>query len=75
MSNQLGIASNIEDHDDLYQKIINMHQGLTNEESQMANAKLILMLANHIADADVLSESITLVRKNVLRWRNPILSK
>lgn len=48
--------------DDLYERLIGMHQGLTDEESAIANAKLILILMNHIGDDRVLLEAIELVQ-------------
>ena len=58
----LNTQDNIAKHDDLYEMIIRMHDGLTPEESQKANAKLILLLANHIGDIEVISEAITIAR-------------
>jgi hypothetical protein len=46
----------IDDPDDFYAKLIDLHEGLSPEESQKVNAKMILMLANHIGDKEVLEE-------------------
>ncbi|HBS32000.1 MAG TPA: hypothetical protein DEA40_09695, partial [Parvularcula sp.] len=43
--------------DDIYEAIIRLHDGLDDEESQGANARLILILANHIGDAEVIREA------------------
>lgn len=69
MENRLSDMSNIKDHDEVYQLIINMHQGLSDEESQLTNAKLILALVNHIGDPEVLFEAINIARENTLSWR------
>jgi len=48
----------IEKPDDFYEELIDVHSGLSDEESQKVNAKLILILANHIGDIDVLREAL-----------------
>jgi hypothetical protein len=50
----LNTDPNISSPDDFYQALIDMHRDLTAEQSQLVNAKLILLLANHIGDAEVL---------------------
>jgi hypothetical protein len=42
-----------------------MHRDLSDEQSQMANAKLILLLANHIGDMAVLLDAIREARESV----------
>ena len=44
--------------DDFYEMLIDAHQGLTDEQSAVLNAKLILLLANHIGDLSVLREAL-----------------
>lgn len=46
--------------DDFYQALIEMHHGLDDATSAKVNAKLILLLANHIGDLDVLREAMRL---------------
>ena len=48
--------------DDFYQSLIDMHRGLSDEQSAQVNAKLILILSNHIGDITVLREAMTLAR-------------
>lgn len=57
---------NLTEHDDLYQKIIDLQENLTEEERNKANAKLILLLMNHIGDHEVINEAIRIAdpRKN-----------
>ena len=38
------------------------HEGLDESHSQLLNARLILLLANHIGDLDVLKQAIELAR-------------
>jgi hypothetical protein len=40
--------------DDIYEAIIRMHEGLTDDESARVNARLILILANHIGVASII---------------------
>ena len=44
--------------DDFYQALIDAHRNLTEAESQSYNARLILLLANHIGDLEVLREAL-----------------
>jgi len=48
--------------DDFYQLLINTHRDLTEQQSTLLNAKLILILANHIGDISVLREAMQLAR-------------
>ena len=63
--NKLNIELNIADPDAFYEKLIDAHNGLTDEESHFMNAKLVLLLANHIGDAEVLSEALAVARAGV----------
>ena len=49
---------NIAAPDDFYQALIDAHRGLTEAESHRVNAKLVLLLANHIGDPAVLQEAV-----------------
>jgi uncharacterized protein DUF2783 len=48
--------------DDFYESLIDMHRDLTDEQSALVNAKLILLLANHIGELAVLREALALAR-------------
>ena len=50
--------------DDFYEALISMHLGLNDEESAQANARLVLLLANHIGDLDVLLEAMQIARQS-----------
>lgn len=58
----LNTEPNFASPDDFYESLIDMHRDLTPEQSQMANARLILLLANHIGDIDVLRSAMTAAR-------------
>lgn len=45
--------------DDFYEALLAAHHGLSEAESHAFNARLILLLANHIGDLDVLRAALT----------------
>jgi hypothetical protein len=51
--------------DDFYAALIAMHDGLTDAQSRMVNARLILLLANHVGDLAVLREAMDRARDGV----------
>ncbi len=51
--------------DDFYQELTDLHRELTDEQSLDVNARLILLLCNHIGDQDVLSEAMQAARKHI----------
>lgn len=53
---------NIADADAFYADLIALHEGLTEEESAALNARLILVLANHVGDAQVLRQALDAAR-------------
>lgn len=64
----LDLNANIEQPDDFYARLLRMHEGLDREQSSVINAKLILLLANHIGDERALSDALYLAgSKNVLK--------
>ena len=48
--------------DDFYDALIAAHRGLSDEQSELMQARLVLLLANHIGDLRVLREAITAAR-------------
>lgn len=51
--------------DDFYEMLIEAHRDLSDEQSEMLNARLILLLANHIGDISVLREAMKIARTGV----------
>ena len=51
--------------DEFYERLIATHRGLSDEESALVNAKLVLLLANHIGDPEVLAQAMTAARQGV----------
>ena len=56
----------LERPDDFYEALIETHRGLTREQSELVNCKLILLLANHVGDANVLGDAMRRARDGVL---------
>ncbi|MCM2253877.1 MAG: DUF2783 domain-containing protein [Ramlibacter sp.] len=56
-------ALNLQDADGLYEQLLDAHEGLTPEQSQLLDARLILLLANQIGDAKVLQHCIEAARQ------------
>jgi hypothetical protein len=61
---QLNTEPNIARPDDFYQVLIDTHRDLTEEQSRDVNAKLILLLANHVGDMEILREAMTIARRS-----------
>jgi maleylacetoacetate isomerase len=49
---------NIERPDDFYENLLKLHEGRTREESEAINARLVLLLANHVGDVSVLDAAM-----------------
>lgn len=49
--------------DDFYEMLIEAHRDLPDEASAALNARLILLLANHVGDLGVLREALALARE------------
>ena len=48
--------------DDFYEALLAAHEGLSTEESHAMNARLVLLLANHIGRQAVLDEALQTAR-------------
>lgn len=51
---------NIPDVDEVYQRLIDLHAGRSDEDSLRVNARLILTLINHIGDKQAVIEALEL---------------
>jgi hypothetical protein len=60
--NTLNTAPNMANPDDFYEALIDMHRDLDEAQSQAVNARLILLLANHIGDMQILREAMSHAR-------------
>lgn len=61
----LSTGSNFSDPDAAYRQIVEAHRGLSDEQSAALDAALVLILANHVGDADVLAEAIALAKRRL----------
>jgi len=57
--------------DDVYAALIEAHRGLTPEASARLNARLVLMLANHLGDAGVVLDAIARARQGIAGQEHP----
>lgn len=62
MTEALITSPNLDDPDGVYERLLAVHDGLSDEESAALNARLILILVNHIGNPRVLSEALALAR-------------
>jgi hypothetical protein len=49
---------NLQDADGFYEQLLNAHEGLSSEQSEQFNMRLILLLANQVGDASILQDCI-----------------
>ena len=54
---------NLADADGFYERLLDAHTGLDAEQSRLLNARLILLLANQVGDAEVLAECVEAARQ------------
>ena len=59
-------SSNFSKPDDAFRAIVEAHRGLNDEQSADLDAALVLILANHIGDIEVLREAITLAKRRMI---------
>ena len=55
-------SPNLPDNDGFYAELLVAHEGLSEAESAALNARLVLILANHVGDREALSEALALAR-------------
>ncbi len=63
--NTLNIEPNLKDFDAFYEVLIDSHRDLTTAQSHEMNSKLVLMLANHIGDMNVLRDAMQRARATI----------
>jgi hypothetical protein len=59
------VRGDFEPGDAFYEALMDAHQGLSESQSHLLNARLILVLSNHIGNLDVLKEAIQLARDHI----------
>ena len=68
---KLKLEPNVAMPDDLYEAIVGAHHGLTLAQSQDLNARLVLLLANHIGDVDVVRQALARARETIVETPSP----
>lgn len=68
---QLSTTSNFAGPDDAFRLVVEAHRGLDDESSALLDAALVLILANHIGDLDVLREAVALAKRRLVDERQP----
>lgn len=61
----LSTQSNFSDPDTAYRLVVEAHRGLSDEDSVSLDTALVLILANHIGDAEVMREAIALAKRQL----------
>ncbi len=61
----LSTSSNFAKPDDAFRAIVEAHRGLTEAQSADLDAALVLVLANHIGDLEVLRAAIALAKRRM----------
>lgn len=59
----LNLEPNFANPDDFYERLIETHRGLSDAQSADVNAKLVLLLSNHIGDMAVLTQAMDIARE------------
>jgi hypothetical protein len=59
---ELITTAHLEAPDDFYEALIDCHRDLSNEQSHALNARLVLLLANHIGAQEVLKQALRAAR-------------
>lgn len=67
----LSTTSNFASPDDAFRLVVEAHRGLDDEASALLDAALVLILANHIGDLDVLREAVALAKRRLVDERQP----
>ncbi|NIB40999.1 DUF2783 domain-containing protein [Pseudomaricurvus alkylphenolicus] len=58
----LNTEANLNDADAFYAELTDLHRDLQTADSERVNARLILLLANHIGDNRILSEAMAIAK-------------
>lgn len=58
----LQLSANLPDADGFYDELLRAHEGMSDEQSDAFNARLILVLCNHIGNRAILTQALTAAR-------------
>lgn len=59
----LNLELNLSDPDGFYEELIGCQRDLSDEQAELFQAKLLLVLANHVGDRQVLTEAMRVARE------------
>lgn len=60
---KLNLSANLENADDFYAALLAAHDGLSSDQTSAFNARLILILANHVGAQRILEQAISAASK------------
>jgi hypothetical protein len=61
----LSTQSNFADPDAAYRLLVEAHRGLNDDDSAALDTALVLILANHIGNTDVLRDAVALAKRQL----------
>ena len=61
----LDTSPHLESPDDFYEALIDTHRDLSADQSHALNARLVLLLANHIGSMQVLNQALQAARASL----------
>ncbi len=67
---ELETENRLPDPDAAYRALIEAHRGLADEASAALNTRLVLILANHIGNPEILAAAIALARDSLASRRS-----
>lgn len=60
---RLVLSPNLADPDLVYEELVRLFAGLGDAEARRVGARLILILANHVGDAEIIHQAVELARR------------
>ena len=60
---ELKTTPNIDNPDGFYEELLKLHEGMSEADSHALNARLVLILANHIGARDILTQAMKLAKE------------
>jgi uncharacterized protein DUF2783 len=67
----LSTKTNFADPDAAYRLIVEAHRGISDQQSASLDAALVLILANHVGDLEILREAVALAKRRLLDAGQP----
>lgn len=58
----LKLTPNLSRHDEIYEALLRLHDGLSPEDSARMNFRLLLILMNHIGDEETIRQAFAAAR-------------